>query len=168
MKDLADKCNALENEYDTLMHVKTKGDLQGYVGLPAFIQVIGRYLLDMYRNVKISPNIYKFQEVALSLPVGVLGLRLEAEIDKKIESATYTCLAKLRKCPFLLQAGIRCIMVTKAYKSLCSATCSPFNNSSWVRCSKGLALEVKIRSNPQQVQCVEIMMFQSICLMVKS
>jgi hypothetical protein len=57
VKDLAEKCNALENEYDTLMHVKTKGDLQGYVGLPAFIQVIGRYLLDMYRNVKISPNI---------------------------------------------------------------------------------------------------------------
>jgi len=48
VKDLAEKCNALENEYDTLMHVKTKGDLQGYVGL-------------------------------------------EGEIDKKIESATYTC-----------------------------------------------------------------------------
>ena len=49
VNDLADKCSALEHEYDGLMHLKTKGDLQGYAGLPAFIQV----LEDIYRHVKI-------------------------------------------------------------------------------------------------------------------
>ena len=55
MKDLADKCGEMETEYDSLMHIKTKGDLQGYSGLPAFISVLPRYL-DMH--VKMLANIY--------------------------------------------------------------------------------------------------------------
>ena len=47
----------METEYDALMHVKTKGDLQGYSGLPAFISVLPRYL-DMH--VKMLANIFKF------------------------------------------------------------------------------------------------------------